>query len=100
MRSSSTRYLARFVWRAPALRLTLHYLLDREYVASRFQTYGCFWGAELRVAATGNLPFTFWARPPVLLLAAMVKPIFIPDTTFALRSVACVPGRTLYTLSR
>lgn len=32
-------------------------LLGREYVASCFQTYGCFWGAERQVVATATFRF-------------------------------------------
>ncbi|MEG0866597.1 MAG: ferrichrome porin FhuA [Hafnia sp.] len=32
-------------------------LLDREYVASCFNTYGCFWGAERQVVATATFRF-------------------------------------------
>jgi iron complex outermembrane receptor protein len=32
-------------------------LFDREYVASCFNTYGCFWGAERQVVATATFRF-------------------------------------------
>ncbi|SEK58727.1 iron complex outermembrane recepter protein [Kosakonia sacchari] len=37
--------------------LHVNNLLDREYVASCFNTYGCFWGAERQVVATATFRF-------------------------------------------
>ncbi|HAU5566203.1 TPA: ferrichrome porin FhuA [Serratia fonticola] len=37
--------------------LNVNNLLDREYVASCFQTYGCFWGAGRQVVATATFRF-------------------------------------------
>lgn len=37
--------------------LHVNNLFDREYVASCFQTYGCFWGAERQVVATATFRF-------------------------------------------
>ena len=37
--------------------LNVNNLLDREYVASCFQSYGCFWGAGRQVVATATFRF-------------------------------------------
>ncbi|MDC0724219.1 ferrichrome porin FhuA [Phytobacter diazotrophicus] len=37
--------------------LHVNNLFDREYVASCFNTYGCFWGAERQVVATATFRF-------------------------------------------
>ena len=41
----------------PSIAVNVNNLLDREYVASCFQTYGCFWGAERQVVATATFRF-------------------------------------------
>ncbi|WP_343553245.1 ferrichrome porin FhuA [Pantoea sp.] len=40
-----------------SIALNVNNLLDREYVASCFQTYGCFWGAGRQVVATATFRF-------------------------------------------
>jgi iron complex outermembrane receptor protein len=49
------------IWRALAWRAQrgahVNNLFDREYVASCFNTYGCFWGAERQVVATATFRF-------------------------------------------
>ncbi|UQY44921.1 ferrichrome porin FhuA [Mixta hanseatica] len=49
--------LGRFGMYGSSLALNVNNLLDREYVASCFQTYGCFWGAERQVVATATFRF-------------------------------------------
>ncbi|MDN6449939.1 MAG: ferrichrome porin FhuA, partial [Enterobacterales bacterium] len=44
--------LARFNLPGSSIAVNVNNLLDREYVASCFDTYGCFWGAERQVVAT------------------------------------------------
>ncbi|WP_072276411.1 TonB-dependent receptor, partial [Salmonella enterica] len=40
-----------------SIAVNVNNLLDREYVASCFQTCGCFWGAERQVVATATFRF-------------------------------------------
>ncbi|EGN8558388.1 ferrichrome porin FhuA [Salmonella enterica] len=49
--------LARVGMAGSNVALHVNNLLDREYVASCFQTYGCFWGAERQVVATATFRF-------------------------------------------
>ncbi|WP_318393089.1 ferrichrome porin FhuA [Enterobacter sp.] len=49
--------LARFGLTGSNLAVNVNNLLDREYVSSCFQTYGCFWGAERQVVATATFRF-------------------------------------------
>ncbi|HHG8771093.1 TPA: ferrichrome porin FhuA [Raoultella planticola] len=49
--------LARFGLAGSSLAVNVNNLLDRDYVASCFQTYGCFWGAERQVVATATFRF-------------------------------------------
>ncbi|MDI8953361.1 TonB-dependent receptor, partial [Salmonella enterica subsp. enterica serovar Anatum] len=49
--------LARFGMAGSSIAVNVNNLLDREYVASCFQTYGCFWGAERQVVATATFRF-------------------------------------------
>ncbi|URQ61558.1 ferrichrome porin FhuA [Pantoea alhagi] len=49
--------LGRFGMYGSSVALNVNNLLDREYVASCFQTYGCFWGAERQVVATATFRF-------------------------------------------
>ena len=49
--------LARFGMAGSSVAVNVTNLLDREYVASCFQTYGCFWGAERQVVATATFRF-------------------------------------------
>lgn len=49
--------LGRFGMYGSSIALNVNNLLDREYVASCFQTYGCFWGAERQVVATATFRF-------------------------------------------
>ncbi|MGU0044581.1 TonB-dependent receptor domain-containing protein [Escherichia coli] len=49
--------LARFGMAGSSLAVNVNNLLIREYVASCFQTYGCFWGAERQVVATATFRF-------------------------------------------
>jgi len=49
--------LARFGLAGSNLAVNVNNLLDREYVSSCFQTYGCFWGAERQVVATATFRF-------------------------------------------
>ena len=49
--------LARFGLAGSSLAVNVNNLLDREYVSSCFQTYGCFWGAERQVVATATFRF-------------------------------------------
>jgi len=49
--------LARFGMAGSNVALHVNNLLDREYVASCFNTYGCFWGAERQVVATATFRF-------------------------------------------
>ncbi|WP_076737910.1 ferrichrome porin FhuA, partial [Cronobacter sakazakii] len=44
--------LARVGLPGSSVAVNVNNLLDREYVSSCFQTYGCFWGAERQVTAT------------------------------------------------
>ncbi len=81
--------------------LHVNNLLDREYVASCFQTYGCFWAQNVRPLqrqpSVSN--FSGHGYVPVLQVGRDVQENHIhSDTHLALRSVAFrVPGRTLYT---
>ncbi|MCD4561987.1 ferrichrome porin FhuA [Lelliottia sp. F153] len=49
--------LARFGMAGSNVAVHVNNLLDREYVASCFNTYGCFWGAERQVVATATFRF-------------------------------------------
>ncbi|SNY69267.1 ferrichrome porin FhuA [Enterobacter sp. CC120223-11] len=49
--------LARFNMAGSNVALHVNNLFDREYVASCFNTYGCFWGAERQVVATATFRF-------------------------------------------
>ncbi len=49
--------LGRFGLNGSSVAVNVNNLLDREYVASCFQTYGCFWGAERQVVATATFRF-------------------------------------------
>lgn len=49
--------LARFGLAGSSLAVNVNNLLDREYVSSCFDTYGCFWGAERQVVATATFRF-------------------------------------------
>lgn len=49
--------LARFGLAGSSVAVNVNNLLDREYVASCFNTYGCFWGAERQVTATATFRF-------------------------------------------
>ncbi|ROP56127.1 iron complex outermembrane receptor protein [Enterobacter sp. BIGb0383] len=49
--------LARFSLPGSSIAVNVNNLLDRDYVASCFQTYGCFWGAERQVVATATFRF-------------------------------------------
>jgi len=49
--------LGRFGMYGSSIALNVNNLLDREYVASCFETYGCFWGAERQVVATATFRF-------------------------------------------
>ncbi|MCS2165458.1 ferrichrome porin FhuA [Scandinavium manionii] len=49
--------LARFGMAGSSLAVNVNNLFDKEYVASCFQTYGCFWGAERQVVATATFRF-------------------------------------------
>ena len=49
--------LARFGMAGSSVAVNVNNLFDREYVASCFQTYGCFWGAERQVIATATFRF-------------------------------------------
>lgn len=49
--------LARLGMAGSSIALNVNNLLDREYVSSCFQTYGCFWGAERQVVATATFRF-------------------------------------------
>lgn len=49
--------LARFSMPGSSIAVNVNNLLDRDYVASCFQTYGCFWGAERQVVATATFRF-------------------------------------------
>lgn len=49
--------LGRFGMNGSSVAVNVNNLLDREYVASCFQTYGCFWGAERQVVATATFRF-------------------------------------------
>ena len=40
-----------------SLALNVNNILNREYVASCFAEYACFWGAERQVVATATLRF-------------------------------------------
>lgn len=50
-------YLARVGMAGSNVALHVNNLFDREYVASCFNTYGCFWGAERQVVATATFRF-------------------------------------------
>ncbi len=49
--------LARVGMAGSNVALHVNNLFDREYVASCFNTYGCFWGAERQVIATATFRF-------------------------------------------
>ena len=49
--------LARFGMAGSNIAVNVNNLLDREYVASCFETYGCFCGAERQVVATATFRF-------------------------------------------
>lgn len=49
--------LARVGMTGSNVALHVNNLFDREYVASCFNTYGCFWGAERQVVATATFRF-------------------------------------------
>ncbi|MFZ1874365.1 MAG: ferrichrome porin FhuA [Chania sp.] len=49
--------LARFNLPGSSVALNVNNLFDKEYVASCFATYGCFWGAERQVVATATFRF-------------------------------------------
>lgn len=49
--------LGRFGLNGSSIAVNVNNLLDREYVASCFATYGCFWGAERQVVATATFRF-------------------------------------------
>ena len=49
--------LGRFGMNGSSVAVNVNNLLDREYVASCFETYGCFWGAERQVVATATFRF-------------------------------------------
>ncbi|HAX5868217.1 TPA: ferrichrome porin FhuA [Escherichia coli] len=49
--------LARVGMAGSNVALHVNNLFDREYVASCFNTYGCFWGAESQVVATATFRF-------------------------------------------
>ena len=49
--------LARVGMAGSNVELHVNNLFDREYVASCFNTYGCFWGAERQVVATATFRF-------------------------------------------
>lgn len=49
--------LGRFGLNGSSVAVNVNNLLDRDYVASCFQTYGCFWGAERQVVATATFRF-------------------------------------------
>ncbi len=49
--------LARLGMAGSSVALNVNNLLDRDYVSSCFQTYGCFWGAERQVVATATFRF-------------------------------------------
>lgn len=49
--------LARFGMAGSSLAINVNNLLDREYVSSCFQTYGCFWGAERQIVGTATFRF-------------------------------------------
>ena len=49
--------LGRFGMSGSSIALNVNNLLNREYVASCFESYGCFWGAERQVVATATFRF-------------------------------------------
>lgn len=49
--------LGRFGLNDSTIALNVNNLLDREYVASCFEAYGCYWGAERQVVATATFRF-------------------------------------------
>ncbi|WP_436877629.1 ferrichrome porin FhuA [Siccibacter turicensis] len=49
--------LARLGMAGSSIAVNVNNLLDRDYVSSCFQTYGCFWGAERQVVATATFRF-------------------------------------------
>ncbi|MBU9838168.1 ferrichrome porin FhuA [Rahnella sp. L72c] len=49
--------LGRFGMNGSTIAVNVNNLLDREYVASCFATYGCFYGAERQVVATATFRF-------------------------------------------
>ena len=49
--------LARLGMAGSSVAVNVNNLFDREYVASCFNTYGCFWGAERQVVATATFRF-------------------------------------------
>ncbi|MEN1403209.1 hypothetical protein, partial [Pseudomonas aeruginosa] len=50
-------YVSRVGMAGSNVALHVNNLFDREYVASCFNTYGCFWGAERQVVATATFRF-------------------------------------------
>ncbi|WP_342322170.1 ferrichrome porin FhuA [Kosakonia sp. BYX6] len=49
--------LARLGMAGSSVAVNVNNLLDRDYVSSCFQSYGCFWGAERQVVATATFRF-------------------------------------------
>lgn len=49
--------LGRFGLYGSSVALNVNNLLDREYVASCFETYGCFWGAGRQIVGTATFRF-------------------------------------------
>lgn len=49
--------LGRFGLNNSSIALNINNLLNREYVASCFEPYGCFWGAERQAVATATFRF-------------------------------------------
>ncbi|WP_157032674.1 ferrichrome porin FhuA [Erwinia typographi] len=49
--------LGRFGLYGSSLAINVNNLLDRDYVASCFQTYGCFWGAGRQIVGTATFRF-------------------------------------------
>ncbi|VEB50435.1 ferrichrome-iron receptor [Salmonella enterica subsp. enterica] len=98
--------LARVGMAGSNVALHVNNLFDREYVASCFQTYGCFWGAETSGRCNGNLPFliSFWARLAVPVFTSWLrcrKTTFIPIPPLRCEAspFVCRAAR-FYTLSR
>lgn len=49
--------LARFNLPDSSIAVNINNLFDKEYVASCFDTYGCYWGAERQIVATATFHF-------------------------------------------